>query len=141
MLFPLTGITMILIFSRFLPHFRFVCLVVLFFVLFCFVLFCFFKTIGIDCSTRSLLRTLVHVTMNVDSRQNQPRSQGLHSSLSLERKAGGEALGTRLRQNKKASSFMLFYSYIVQFLFSFSKTIRRCYRMNEARFSLCFSLS
>ena len=31
---------------------------------------------------------------------------------------------------------MFFCSYIIQFLLSFSKTIRRCYRMNEARFSL-----
>ena len=40
------------------------------------------------------------------------------------------------RQNKKARNFMFFCSYIIQFLLSFSKTIRRCYRMNEARFSL-----
>ena len=39
------------------------------------------------------------------------------------------------RQNKKARNFMFFCSYIIQFLLSFSKTFRGCYRMNEARFS------
>lgn len=76
----------------------------------CFVfVFAFFfsKTVRIEWSIRSHLRALVRVTMNVDS-----------------------------RQNKKARNFMFFCSYIIQFLLSFSKTIRRCYRMNEARFSL-----
>ena len=75
------------------------------------VLFLFFfffsKTVRIEWSIRSLLRALVRVTMNVDRRQNE-----------------------------KARNFMFFCSYIIQFLLSFSKTIRRCYRMNEARFSL-----
>ena len=98
----MSGITMILISSRFLPPLRWVCLVVLF-------LFFFFfpKSVRIEWSIRSLLRALVCVTMNVDS-----------------------------RQDKKARNFMFFCSYIIQFLLSFSKTIRRCYRMNEARFSL-----
>lgn len=97
----MSGITMILISSRFLPPLCSVCLVVLFF------FFVFFsKTVGIEWSIRSLLRALVRVTMNVDS-----------------------------RQNKKARNFMFFCSYIIQFLLCFSKSIRRCYRMNEARFS------
>ena len=95
---------MILISSRFLPPLRLVCLVVLF--LFCFV-FSFLKPLeSNEVFVAGLLRALVRVTMNIDS-----------------------------RQNKKARNFMFFCSYIIQFLLSFSKTIRRRYRMNEARFS------
>ena len=77
---------------------------------FVFVLFLFFSFLkpleSNEVFVAGLLRALVRVTMNVDS-----------------------------RQNKKARNFMFFCSYIIQFLLSFSKTIRRRYRMNEARFS------
>ena len=94
---------MILISSRFLPPLPF------FFYCFVFVLFFFSFLKPLESNevfVAGLLRALVRVTMNVDS-----------------------------RQNKKARNFMFFCSYIIQFLLSFSKTIRRRYRMNEARFS------